>query len=145
MHEPYPPNRSQYLVQQSTGLLCVYPHPDVTLVISEVKGYGLHKCPIKEEPPLEEQPQTEVTTTEQLIDHAKALIDTAKTFITKLVNRKPGSKGSPTSSVASVSRSKQKIKALNVLQEQTVNNLTTLQVGTDGSVKPSKVDPPFPK
>ena len=100
---------------------------------------------IKEEPPLEEQPHTKVTATDQLIDHAKALIDTAKTFITKPVNRKHSSKGSPTSSASSVSRSKSKIKALEVLQEQTVKNLLTLHVGTDSSVKSSNVDPPFPK
>ena len=74
------------------------PTPDGTPV-SEIKGYGLSKRPIKEEFPLEEQSQSEVTAMDQLIDQAKALIDTAKTFITKPVNRKHGCKGSPTSSV----------------------------------------------
>ena len=35
--------------------------PEVTPVISDVKGYGLHKRPIKEEFPLEDQSQSDTT------------------------------------------------------------------------------------
>ena len=66
--------------------------PEVTPVISSVKGYGLRKRPIKEEFPLEDQSQSDTTATDKLIDQANALINTAKTFITKPVKRKHGSK-----------------------------------------------------
>lgn len=121
------------------------PTTNVTPVISDVKGYGLWKCPIKEKPSSEEQLQTETTATEQLIDHAKALINTAKTFVTKPANRKHISKGSSAPPVVTAGKSKPKIKALDLLQEQTLNNLATLQVGTDSSNKPSNVDPATPK
>ena len=54
------------------------PTPEVTPVISDVKGYGLHKRPIKEEFPLEDQSQSDTIATDELIDQAKALINTAK-------------------------------------------------------------------
>ena len=66
--------------------------PEVTPVISDIKGYGLRKHHIKEEFPLEEQSQADTTATDKLIDQAKALINTAKTFVTKPVKRKYGSK-----------------------------------------------------
>ena len=63
-----------------------------TPVISDIKGYGSRKCRIKEEFPLEDQSQSDTTATDKLIDQAKALINTAKTFVTKPVKRKHGSK-----------------------------------------------------
>ena len=56
--------------------------PEVTPAISDVKGYGLCKRQLKEEFPLEDQSQSQTDTiaTDQLIDEAKALINTAKTF-----------------------------------------------------------------
>ena len=56
---------------------------EVTPIISEVKGYGLHARPIKTEPPTDELNEDK---TDQLIDQAHALIDTAKTFVTKPVS-----------------------------------------------------------
>ena len=117
--------------------------PEVTPVIRDIKGYGLCKHHIKEESPLEEQSQADTTATDKLIDQAKALINTAKTFVTKPVKRKHGSKSGP--SPLSISKTKPKDNALDVLQEQTVRNLTTLHVGTDGSMKPSTEVPPPPK
>ena len=114
--------------------------PEVTPVISDVKGYGLRKCPIKEEFPLEDQSQSDTIATDKLIDQAKALINTAKTFVTKPVKRKHGSKSGFSSS--STSKTQPKGNALDVLQEQTVRNLTPLHVGTDGSMKPSTEVPP---
>ena len=113
--------------------------PEVTPVISDIEGYGLRKRQIKEEFPLEDQSQSDTTATDKLIDQANALINTAKTFITKPVKRKHGSKSG--SSPRSTSKTKPKGNALDVLQEQTVRNLTTLHVGTDRSMKPS-VPPP---
>ena len=114
--------------------------PEVTPVITGVKGYGLRKRPIKEEFPLEDQSQSDTIATDKLIDQAKALINTAKTFVTKPVKRKHGSKSG--FSPSSTSKTQPKGNALDVLQEQTVRNLTPLHVGTDGSMKPSTEVPP---
>ena len=54
-------------------------------VISDVKGYGLRNWGIKVEP-LDDNLKEDKT--DQLIDHAKSLIDTAKSFITKPVHSK---------------------------------------------------------
>ena len=114
--------------------------PEVTPVISDIKGYGSRKCRIKEEFSLEDQSQSDTTATDKLIDQAKALINTAKTFVTKPVKRKHGSKsGSPSPSTG---KTEPKGNALDVLQEQTVCNLSTFHVGTDGSMKPSTEVPP---
>ena len=117
--------------------------PEVTPVISEIKGYGSRKRRIKEEFPLGHQSQSDTTATDKLIDQAKALIKTAKTFVTKPVKRKHGFKSG--SSPASTSKTKPKGNALDILQEQTVRNLSTLHVGTDGSMKPSTEVPPASK
>ena len=69
---------------------------EVTLIISEVKGYGLHERPIKVEPPVNDLNEDN---TDQLIDQAQALIDTAKKFVTKPVGRKQPRK-QPTSKAA---------------------------------------------
>ena len=58
---------------------------EVTPIISEVKGYGLCARPIKVEAPADDLNDDN---TDQLIDQAQALINTAKTFVTKPVNRK---------------------------------------------------------
>ena len=58
---------------------------EVTPIISEVKGYGLCARPIKTEPPMDNLNEDK---TDQLIDQAHALIDTAKTFVTKPVSCK---------------------------------------------------------
>ena len=58
---------------------------EVTPVISEVKGYGLRARPIKTKPPTDDLNEDK---TDQLIDQAHALIDMAKTFVTKPVSRK---------------------------------------------------------
>ena len=116
------------------------PTPEATPVINVIKGYGLCKRQSSEEFPLEDQSQPDTTATDQLIDQAKALINTAKTFVTKPVKRKHGSKSG--SSSVSTSKTKPKVNALDVLQEQTVKNLTTLHVGTDGSMKPNTDVPP---
>ena len=113
--------------------------PEVTPVISYIKGYGSRKRRIKEEFPLEDQSQSDTTATDMLIDQAKALINTAKTFVTKPVKRKYGSKsGSP----QSTGKTRAKGNALDALQEQTVCNLSTFHVGTDRSMKPSTEVPP---
>ena len=91
--------------------------PEVTPVISDVKGYGLCNRPIKEEIPQEDQSQSDTIATDKLIDQAKALINTAKTFVTKPVKRKYGSKSL---SPSSTSNTQPKGNALDVLQEQTV-------------------------
>ena len=65
---------------------------------------------------------------DQLIDHAKALIDTAKTFVTKPVGRKHGRKQSTASPV----ETDVKLKALDVLHRVTINKLATLHVEMDG-------------
>ena len=113
--------------------------PEVTPVISDVKGDGLRKRQIKEEFPLEDQSQSDTIATDKLIDQAKALINTAKTFVTKPVKRKYGSKSF---SPSSTGRTQPKGNALDALQEQTVRNLTTLCVGTDGTMTPSAEVPP---
>ena len=107
--------------------------PEVTPVISDVKGYGLRKRQLKEEFPLEDQSQSQ-SDCDKLIDQAKALINTAKTFVTKPVKRKHGSKSF---SPSSTGRTQPKANALDSLQEQTVCNLATLHVGTDGTMTPS--------
>ena len=111
---------------------------EVTPIISDVKGYGLCKRPIKVEPQMDDL--TEKTPTEdkmdQLIDHAKALIDTAKTFVTKPVGRKHSRK-QPT---AKPVKADVKPKALDILHRVTMNKLATLHVETDGSSRPSDVD-----
>ena len=58
---------------------------EVTPIISEVKGYGLRARPIKMEPPTDDLNEDK---TDQLIDQTHALIDTAKTFVTKPVSHK---------------------------------------------------------
>ena len=58
---------------------------EVTPIISKVKGYGLHARPIKTEPPVDELNEDK---TDQLIDQGHALIDMAKTFVTKPVSCK---------------------------------------------------------
>ena len=122
----------------------VYTIPkDVTPIISDIKGYGLWKRPIKEEPTSDEHPQKTPTddNTDQLIDHTKVLIDTAKTFVTKLARHKHGRKHPATLSV----ETDVKPKALDVLHGATMNNLTTLQVETDGSSRPGDADTNIPK
>ena len=79
--------------------------------------------------------------TDQLIDHAKALIDTAKTFVTKPVSRKHSSK-QPT---AKPVKANVNLKALDILHGVTMNKLATLHVKTDGSSQPSDVDSSIPK
>ena len=80
------------------------------------------------------------TQTDQLIDQAHALIDTAKTFITKPVSHKHPRKRPMKSAEAS------KVpKALDVLQDMTINKLRTLHVETDGSNRPSDSVPSTPK
>ena len=79
--------------------------------------------------------------TDKLIDHAKALIDRAKTFITKLVGHKHGTKHPTTSPV----ETDMKPEALDVLHGQTMNKLTLLHVETDGSSRPSDADSNIPK
>ena len=120
------------------------PAPEVTPVISDVKGYGLCKRQPKEEFPLEDQSpsQSDTIATDKLIDQAKALINTAKTFVTKPVKRKHGS---TSFSPSSTSRTQPKPNALDSLQEQTVRNLTTLHVGTDGTMTPSTEMPTLAK
>ena len=66
----------------------------VTPIISDIKGYGLRKRLSKVEPQSDEHAEKNPTedNTDQLIDHAKALIDTVKTFVTKPVGCKQGRK-----------------------------------------------------
>ena len=90
-----------------------------------------------------EQSQSDTIATDKLIDQAKALINTAKTFVTKPVKQKHGSKSS--FSPSSTSITKPISNALDVLQEQTLHNLTPLHVGTDGSTKLSTEVPPLTK
>ena len=117
------------------------PALDVTPVISEVKGYGSHKHRIKEEVPPEDQSQSQsdTTATDKLIDQANALINTAKQFVTKPVKRKYGLNNS---SPPSTGKTKDKDSALDVLQDQTICNLATFHVGTDGKMKSSTDVPP---
>ena len=90
------------------------------------------------------EPQTEDLSedkTDQLIDHAQALIDMAKTFVTKPVGHKQPKK-QPT---AKPVKSGNEPMALDVLHGMTMNKLTTLHVETDGSNCPSDADPNIPK
>ena len=119
------------------------PAPEVNPVISNVKGYGLRKHPIKVELPLEDQSQSDTIATDKLIDQANTLINTLKSFVTKPVKRKHGSKSG--FSPSSTSKSQPKGNALDILQDQTVRNLTPLHVGTDGSMKPITEVPPLAK
>ena len=106
-------------------------------VISEVKGYGLHARPIKTEPPTDDLNEDK---TDQLIDQAHALIDTAKTFVTKPVGHKhPRKRPVKATKLGDVP------KALDVLQDRTMNKLRTLHVETDGSNRPSDSVPHTPK
>ena len=79
---------------------------EATPVISYIKGYGSCKCQIKEEFPLEDQSQSDTTATDKLIDQAKAIKNTVKSFVTKPVKRKHGSKSG--SSPSSTSKTKRK-------------------------------------
>ena len=122
----------------------VYTTPKcVTTIISDIKCYGLCKRPIKEETPSDEQLPTHASddNMDKLVDHAKALINKAKTFVTKPVSHKHGSKHPITSPV----ETDVKPKALDVLHGQTMNKLTPLHVETDGSSRPSNVDTNIPK
>ena len=92
---------------------------EVTPIISEVKGYGLCKRPIKVEPPMDDLNEDNM---DQLIDQAQALIDTAKKFVTKPVGCKQPRK-QPTSKAT---KSEDEPKALDVLHSMTVNKLATL-------------------
>ena len=74
------------------------------------------------------QDQLNEDKTDQLIDQAHALTDTAKTFVTKAVSHKHPRKRPVKSAKAS------KVpKALDVLQDMTLNKLRTLHVETDRS------------
>ena len=86
---------------------------EVTPIISEVKGCGLHTRSIKVEPPADDLNDDK---TDQLIDQAQALINTAKTFVTKPVNRKQPRK-QPT---VKATKSKDEPKALDVLHDMTM-------------------------
>ena len=97
-----------------------------TPIISDVKGYGLRKRPIKVEPQVEGLDEDKM---DQLIDHAKALIDMAKTFVTKPVSHKQPRK-QPT---AKPIKSSDKAQALDILHGVTMNKLATLHVETDGT------------
>ena len=98
---------------------------EVILIISEVKGYGLRARPIKTEPPTDDLHEDK---TDQLIDQAHALIDMAKTFVNKPVSHKhPGKRPVKTTESGNVP------KALDVLQDMTLNKLRTLHVESDGS------------
>ena len=111
---------------------------EVTPIISEVKGYGLHKRPIKVEPPVDDLKEDN---TDQLIDQAQALIDTAKTFVTKPVGQKQPRK-QPTAKAA---KSVDEPKALDILHNMTMNKLATFQVDMDGSSWPSDTGSSTPK
>ena len=111
---------------------------EVTPIISEVKGYGLRTRPIKVEPPVDD---INDDNTDQLIDQAQALINTAKTFVTKSVSHKQPRKR-PTSKGA---KPEGEPKALDVLHDMTMNKLMTLQVETDDSSWPSDTVPNSPK
>ena len=90
------------------------------------------------------EPQTEDVSedkTDQLIDHAQALIDTAKIFVTKPVGCKQPKKQPATKPV----KSGKDPAALDVLHRVTMNKLTMLHVEVDGSNRPSDADPITPK
>ena len=100
-----------------------------------MKGYGLCAKPIKTEPPTDELNEDK---TDQLIDQAHALIDMAKSFVTKPVSRKRPRKQKAT-------KSEDEPKALDMLHDMTMNKLRTLHVETDGSNQPSDSVPNTPK
>ena len=79
--------------------------------------------------------------TDQLIDQAQALIDMAKSFVTKPVGRKQPMK----QLIAKAAKSVDEPKALDVLHSKTMNKLATLQVETDGSSQPSDTGSSTPK
>ena len=79
--------------------------------------------------------------TDQLIHHAKALINTAKTFVTKPVSHKHDRK-QPT---ALPVETDVKPKALDIHHRVTLNKLATLHMETDGSSGPSDADSSTPK
>ena len=110
---------------------------EVIPIISDVKGYGLCTRPIKTEHTAVDINEDK---TDQLIDQAHALIDTAKTFATKPVSHKH-----PKKQPAMVAEPGKVPKALDLLQDMTVNKLRTLHVETDGSTRPSDSVPTAPK
>ena len=110
---------------------------EVIPIISDVKGYGLRTRPIKTEPPVVDINEDK---TDQLIDQAHALINMAKTFATKPVSHKR-----PRKQPAMVAKPGKVPKALDLLQDMTVNKLRTLHVETDGSTRPSNSVPTTPK
>ena len=114
-----------------------------TPIISKIKGYGLRKRLIKEENTSEDQSQIDHPddNTDKLIDHAKALIDRAKTFVTKPAGHMHGTKHSITLPVAT----DVKLNALDVLHKQTLEKLTKLHVETNGSSRPSDAASTTPK
>ena len=108
-----------------------------------MKGYGLCTRPIKSEP-IKSEPLVDDSTsykTDQLIDQAHSLIDMAKIFVTKPVNSKHSRKRSSTRS----SKQGGEPKALDALHSMTVNNLSTLHVETDSTIRPSDSVPHTPK
>ena len=111
---------------------------EVTPIISEVKGYGLCTRPIKVEAPADDLNDDK---TDQLIDQAEALINTAKTFVTKPVNCKQPRKRP----AVKMTKSEDEPKALDVLHDMTMNKLMTLHVETDSSNRPSDSVPNTPK
>ena len=89
------------------------------------------------EPPVDDLNEDK---TDQLIDQAHALIDTAKTFVAKPVSHKHPRKWPVTAAEPD------KVpKVLDVLQDMTINKLRTLHVETDGSNRPSDSVPTTPK
>ena len=72
--------------------------------------------------------------TDQLTDHAQALIDMAKTFVTKPVGRKQPKKQPAAKPV----KSGKDPTALDVLHRMTMNKLTTHITCGSGWFKPSK-------
>ena len=120
------------------GSYYVFTKPkEVVLIISDVKGYGLRTRPIKTEPSAVDLKEDK---TDQLIDQAQALIDMAKTFATKPVSHK-----CPRKQPVKVTKPGTVPKALDLLQDMTVNKLRTLYVETDGSTRPSNSVPTTPK
>ena len=110
---------------------------EVMRIISDVKGYGLRTRSIKMEPPADDLNEDK---TNQLIDQAHALIDMAKTFVTKPVSHKH-----PRKRPVKATKSNKVPKALDVLQDMTINKLRTLHVETNGSNQPSDSVPNTPK
>ena len=110
---------------------------EVVPIISDVKDYDLRTRPIKMEPSVVDINEDK---TDQLIDQAQALIDMAKTFATKPVSHKR-----PRKQPAKAAKPGTVPKALDLLQDMTVNKLRTLHVETDGSTRPSDSVPTTPK